>query len=62
VAPGPIRRVSDMPAGGDRLVADEPGGMVHILVNGAPIRAYGEQRPREAGRGPGVVLRGARNA
>jgi N-acyl-D-amino-acid deacylase len=62
VAPGPIRRVSDLPAGGDRLVADEPGGMIHILVNGAPIRAYGEQRPRGAGGGPGMVLRGAGTA
>jgi N-acyl-D-amino-acid deacylase len=62
VAPGPIRRVSDLPAGGDRLVADEPGGLIHILVNGAPIRAYGEQRPRGAGGGPGMVLRGAGTA
>jgi N-acyl-D-aspartate/D-glutamate deacylase len=58
VQPGPVRRVSDLPAGGDRLIADEPGGMMHILVNGEPIRAYGEQQPRGVAGGPGMVLRG----
>jgi N-acyl-D-amino-acid deacylase len=57
VEPGPVRRVSDLPAGGDRLIADEPGGLIHILVNGVPIREYGEQRPRPAEGGPGQVLR-----
>jgi N-acyl-D-aspartate/D-glutamate deacylase len=60
VEPGPVRRVSDLPAGGDRLIADEPGGMIHILVNGEPIRAYGEQVARGAAGGPGAVLRGGR--
>lgn len=36
--PGPLRRVHDLPAGGDRLVADRPAGLRHILVNGNPIR------------------------
>ena len=58
VEPGPIRRVSDMPAGGDRLIADEPGGMIHILVNGEPIREYGVQLPRAPKGGPGMILRG----
>jgi N-acyl-D-amino-acid deacylase len=60
VTPGPVRRVSDLPAGGDRLIADAPGGMTHILVNGEPIREYGVQRPRD-GRGPGRILRGGRD-
>lgn len=37
--PGPLRRVRDLPACGDRLVADAPRGLRHILVNGNPIRA-----------------------
>jgi N-acyl-D-aspartate/D-glutamate deacylase len=36
--PGPLRRVHDLPAGGDRLVADQPAGVRHIFVNGTPIR------------------------
>jgi N-acyl-D-aspartate/D-glutamate deacylase len=42
VAPGPIRRVADFPAGSERLTADAPGGMRHVLVNGTPIRVDGE--------------------
>jgi N-acyl-D-aspartate/D-glutamate deacylase len=38
LAPGPTRRVADLPGGGDRLVTDRPGGVVHVLVNGEPIR------------------------
>ena len=34
---GPIRRVRDMPASGERLVADKPSGVAHVLVNGTPI-------------------------
>jgi N-acyl-D-amino-acid deacylase len=36
--PGPTRRVRDLPGGGDRLVCDRPRGVVHVLVNGTPIR------------------------
>ena len=36
--PGEVRRVRDFPAGGDRLVADAPRGLRHVLVNGVPIR------------------------
>jgi N-acyl-D-amino-acid deacylase len=39
VAPGPTRRVRDFPADADRLTAEEPRGMRHVLVNGTPIRA-----------------------
>jgi N-acyl-D-amino-acid deacylase len=41
VAPGPIRRVADFPAGSERLTADAPSGMRHVLVNGTPIRIDG---------------------
>jgi N-acyl-D-amino-acid deacylase len=41
VASGPIRRVADFPAGSERLTADEPIGIRHVLVNGAPIRVDG---------------------
>jgi N-acyl-D-aspartate/D-glutamate deacylase len=38
VGPGPIRRVRDFPADAERLTAEEPAGMRHVLVNGTPIR------------------------
>jgi N-acyl-D-aspartate/D-glutamate deacylase len=38
LSPGPTRRVTDLPGGGDRLVTDQPAGIVHVLVNGTPIR------------------------
>jgi len=38
VAPGPVRRVRDFPADAERLTADQPIGMRHVLVNGTPIR------------------------
>jgi N-acyl-D-aspartate/D-glutamate deacylase len=41
VAPGPIRRVRDFPADADRLTADRPEGVRHVLVNGTPIREDG---------------------
>ncbi len=54
VAPGPLRRVRDFPADGERLVADAPVGVAHVLVNGAPIREDGAP---VAGARPGTVLR-----
>jgi N-acyl-D-amino-acid deacylase len=41
VAPGPVRRVRDFPADCERLTADQPVGMAHVLVNGVPIRVDG---------------------
>jgi N-acyl-D-aspartate/D-glutamate deacylase len=35
---GPQRRLRDLPADGQRLTAEEPVGMRHVLVNGMPIR------------------------
>ncbi|MGO9457694.1 MAG: N-acyl-D-amino-acid deacylase family protein [Acidimicrobiales bacterium] len=41
VAPGPLRRLRDFPADGERLTADAPVGVTHTLVNGVPIRVDG---------------------
>ncbi len=60
VGPGAIRRVRDFPAGADRLTADSPEGIRHVLVNGTPIVEAEEplidrleerpgQRPRQLG-------------
>ena len=38
VGPGPVRRVADFPAGAERLTADAPTGMRHVVVNGTVIR------------------------
>ena len=54
---GPIRRVRDMPARGDRLVADAPTGVDAVLVNGVPIRDSGKSLIEELGELPGTVLR-----
>jgi N-acyl-D-aspartate/D-glutamate deacylase len=43
VDPGPTRRVRDFPADGERLTAEEPVGIRHVLVNGTPIRRDGIQ-------------------
>ena len=43
VAPGPTRRVRDFPADAERLTADAPVGVTHVLVNGTPIRVDGIQ-------------------
>ncbi len=43
VAPGPTRRVRDFPAQGERLTAEEPIGVRHVIVNGTPIRSNGSQ-------------------
>jgi N-acyl-D-aspartate/D-glutamate deacylase len=53
VGPGPTRRVRDFPADAERLTAEEPTGVRHVLVNGVPIRADGEQHDVSARR-PGM--------
>ena len=55
--PGPVRRVRDMPAGGERLVADAPQGIDAVLVNGVPLRRDGTTVLREPERRPGQILR-----
>jgi N-acyl-D-aspartate/D-glutamate deacylase len=56
---GPIRRVHDLPGGGDRLIADAPTGIEHILVNGVAIRRDGAINKQALARGPGQILRNA---
>jgi len=43
VGPGPTKRVRDFPADAERLKAEEPTGVRHVLVNGTPIRVDEEQ-------------------
>jgi N-acyl-D-amino-acid deacylase len=56
VGPGPTRRVADFPGGSERLTADAPTGVAHVLVNGVPIRRDGSALD-EAQRGrPGQLV------
>jgi N-acyl-D-amino-acid deacylase len=57
IAPGPLRRVRDFPADGERLVADQPVGVRHVLVNGTVIRHDGVDDAGARDRRPGAVLR-----
>ncbi|MEM9176559.1 MAG: amidohydrolase family protein [Myxococcota bacterium] len=54
VAPGPIRRVQDFPADADRLTADEPSGIRHVLVNGTPICEDGASKAQALDERPGM--------
>ena len=54
---GPITRVTDMPAGGERLIAASPGGLDAIVVNGVPIRRDGASLAASIDQAPGSVLR-----
>jgi N-acyl-D-aspartate/D-glutamate deacylase len=58
VAPGRLHRVRDFPADGERLVADEPAGVNHVVVNGYPIRVDGVAVPEAVEARPGRILRG----
>ncbi len=55
----PLRRVYDMPAGADRLVADA-AGIRAVVVNGTLIREDGRDRVDAGGPLPGRLLRGGR--
>jgi N-acyl-D-aspartate/D-glutamate deacylase len=59
VAPGPIRRVHDLPAGADRLLADAPSGIAHVVVNGTVISEYGSPLDEGVAARPGALLRSA---
>jgi N-acyl-D-aspartate/D-glutamate deacylase len=52
VAPGPIRRVRDFPADAERLTADQPVGVRHVVVNGTPIQVDGTPVAGATGAGP----------
>lgn len=54
LATGPIDRVTDFPGEGERLTAEAPVGLRHVLVNGVAIRRDEEQiTPPSA---PGQIL------
>jgi N-acyl-D-aspartate/D-glutamate deacylase len=52
----PTRRVTDLPAGGSRLVVDAVG-VDHVIVNGTPILEAGRPLVEAAGPLPGHLLR-----
>jgi N-acyl-D-aspartate/D-glutamate deacylase len=60
VAPGPLRRLRDFPADGERLTADAPSGLTHTLVNGVPIRLAGAPVADAISSRPGRLLRSGR--
>jgi len=55
----PVRRVHDLPAGADRLVADATGVRA-VVVNGVPLREDGQDLLDPESALPGRLLRGAR--
>jgi len=57
VAPGPLRRIRDFPADGERLVADQPVGVRHVIVNGTVIREDEQAVPGALEQRPGRLLR-----
>jgi N-acyl-D-aspartate/D-glutamate deacylase len=57
VAPGPLRRIRDFPADGERLVADRPEGVNHVVVNGTVIRENGSPVDGALAERPGRLLR-----
>jgi len=56
-----LRRVHDLPAGADRLVADAHG-IETVVVNGTVLRRRRHDVVDPAGRLPGRLLRGGRAA
>ena len=56
VAPGPLRRVNDFPADAERLTADQPEGMRHLLVNGTHVIADGELQADAVAARPGQLV------
>ena len=48
-----MTRVRDFPADGERLTAETPTGVRHVLVNGTPIREN-EQQLDGVDRRPGM--------
>jgi N-acyl-D-aspartate/D-glutamate deacylase len=56
VAPGPLRRINDFPGGSERLTADQPVGVAHVVVNGVPIRRDGVPVDDDRRGRPGQVV------
>jgi N-acyl-D-amino-acid deacylase len=46
--------VRDFPANAERLTAEEPSGVRHVLVNGTPIRTDGRSLLDALDRRPGM--------
>jgi N-acyl-D-amino-acid deacylase len=61
VGPGPLKRVYDLPAGADRLVA-EAGGIDAVIVNGRLIRQNNKDTVAANDKLPGRLLRHGRAA
>jgi N-acyl-D-aspartate/D-glutamate deacylase len=61
VAPGPLKRVYDLPAGADRLVS-EASGIDAVIVNGRLIRRNGKDAVAASDKLPGRLLRNGRAA
>jgi N-acyl-D-aspartate/D-glutamate deacylase len=59
VAPGPLRRVRDFPAGAERLTADQPTGMRHLLVNGVALQVDGSFSEAALASKPGALVKPA---
>ena len=56
VAPGPVRRVRDFPADAERLTADAPIGMLHLMVNGVAVQVDGVFSDEALAARPGQLL------
>jgi len=54
VDPGPLTRVRDFPADAERLTAQDPTGVRHVLVNGTPIRVDERSLPDALESRPGA--------
>jgi N-acyl-D-aspartate/D-glutamate deacylase len=54
---GELRRVRDLPGGGERLIADA-FGIDKVIVNGVVLRSNGENQVTAGGPLPGALLRG----
>lgn len=59
IDPGPVHRVRDFPANAERLTADEPVGIRHVLVNGRAIQVDGRQDTEVLADHPGQLVRPA---
>jgi N-acyl-D-aspartate/D-glutamate deacylase len=59
VGAGPLRRIYDLPAGADRLVADA-SGIDAVIVNGTPVRLGGRDAIAPDDAMPGALLRNGR--
>ncbi|MGE0000185.1 MAG: amidohydrolase family protein [Ilumatobacteraceae bacterium] len=59
IAPGPLRRVRDFPADAERLTADQPTGMRHLIVNGTHVVRDGVLSDDAVSTRPGKLLTSA---